>query len=210
MIKIVVNATKGGVGKTTVATNIALLLAQRNRRVWALDLAGRSRMARFLASTSYFISSTNKIDIRETEPLPDDFPGATNYDFLIADTDDYYEVPASVVTRPGWRLIVPVVPQYDPVGLEDIVKETASLLNFGLLIDFIPKARIVVNNRFPADDYEQLHSNVYHLLQDSSIEEFLSPNWLPFVNLSPLDFTSDAVFSRHLISILAELDILDI
>ncbi|MFM6453234.1 MAG: AAA family ATPase [Planktothrix sp.] len=50
MIKIVVNATKGGVGKTTVATNIALLLAQQNKRVWALDLAGRSRMARFLQS----------------------------------------------------------------------------------------------------------------------------------------------------------------
>ncbi len=207
MLKIVVNATKGGVGKTTVATNIALLLAQQNYRVWALDLAGRSRMGKFLESTGHFANDKNKIDIRETEPLPDSFPGANNYDFLVADTDDYYEVPVTVVTKPGWRLIVPVVPQYDPIGLEDIVKETASLLNYGLLIDFVPKARIIVNNRFPAnDDYEQLHQNVSKLLQNSAIEEFLSSHWLPFVNLSPLDFTSDEIFSQSLRSVLAELD----
>jgi chromosome partitioning protein len=119
VLKIVVNATKGGVGKTTVATNIALLLAQQNKRVWALDLAGRSRMGNFLKSIDYFANDRNKIDIRETEPLPDNFPGASNYDFLVADTDDYYEVPAAVVTKRGWRLIVPVVPKYDPIGLLD-------------------------------------------------------------------------------------------
>lgn len=98
------------------------------------------------------------------------------------------------------------MPQYDPVGLEDIVKETASLLSFGLLIDFIPKARIVVNNRFPTDNYEQLHSNVHNLLHNASIDEFLSANWLPFVNLPPFDFTSDEIFSRGLLSVLTELD----
>ena len=214
MIKIVVNATKGGVGKTTVATNIALLLAQQNHRVWALDLAGRSRMASFLESTNYFTNGTNKIDRRETEPLPDSFPGAKNYDFLVADTDDYYEVPAAVVTKSGWRLIVPVVPEYDPVGLEDIVKETASILNFGLLIGSIPKARIVVNNRVPPesyDHYDQLHRNVHNLLQDASISEFLSSNWLPYVRVSPFgftfDFTSDEIFSKSLLSVLTELNL---
>jgi chromosome partitioning protein len=78
-------------------------------------------------------------------------------------------------------------------------------LNFGLIVDFVPKARIVVNNRFPANDYEQLHRNVQNLLKDASIEEFLSSNWLPFVNLSPLDFTSDEVFSSSLLSVLTEL-----
>lgn len=206
MIKIVVNATKGGVGKTTVATNIALLLAQQNKRVWALDLAGRSRMANFLGSTNFFTNSANKIEVRETEPLPDAFPGASNYDFLVVDTDDYYEVPATVVEKRGWRLIVPVVPQYDPIGLEDIIRETASLLNFGLLVNFTPKARIIVNNRFPADDYSQLHDRVQSLLQNAAIDDFLSPSWLPFVNLSPLDFTSDQVFSQNLLSVLTELD----
>ena len=206
MLKIVVNATKGGVGKTTVATNIALLLAQQNKRVWALDLAGRSRMGNFLKSIDYFANDRNKIDIRETEPLPDNFPGGNNYDFLVADTDDYYEVPAAVVTKRGWRLIVPVVPEYDPIGLEDIVKETASLLNFGLLIDIVPKARIIVNNRFPNHDYEQPYEKVSKLLQNSGIDEFLSPHWLPFVSLSPLDFTSDEIFSQSLRSVLNELD----
>jgi chromosome partitioning protein len=205
MQKIVVNATKGGVGKTTIATNIALLLAKQNKRVWALDLAGRSRMAKFLESTSYFNNGKNKIEIKETDPLPDSFPGANNYDFLVADTDDYYEVPATVVTKRGWRLIVPVVPQYDPIGLEDIINETASLLNFGPIVDFVPKALIVVNNRFPANDYEQLHRNVQNLLKESSIEEFLSSKWLPFVSIYPLDFTSDEVFSSSLLSVLTEI-----
>jgi chromosome partitioning protein len=206
VLKIVVNATKGGVGKTTVATNIALLLAQQNKRVWALDLAGRSRMGNFLKSIDYFANDRNKIDIRETKPLPDNFPGASNYDFLVADTDDYYEVPVAVVTNRGWRLIVPVVPEYDPIGLEDIVKETASLLNFGLLIDIVPKARIIVNNRFPSDDYDQPYEKVSKLLQNYGIDEFLSPHWLPIVNLSPLDFTSDEIFSQSLRSVLNELD----
>jgi len=48
-------------------------------------------MANFLES-SYFNNSFNKIDIRETTPLPNSFPGAKNYDFLVADTDDYYQV----------------------------------------------------------------------------------------------------------------------
>lgn len=206
MIKIVVNATKGGVGKTTIATNIALLLAQQDYRVWALDLAGRSRMANFLES-SYFNNGSNKIDIRETTPLPNSFSGAKNYDFLVADTDDYYEVPATVVTQKGWRLIIPVVPQYDPIGLEDIAKETASLLNFSLFADVVPKARIIVNNRFPTNDYVELHNQVSQILEQRSIEDFLSPHWLPYVNLSPLDFTSNQDFSQSLLSVLNELNV---
>lgn len=203
MIKIVVNATKGGVGKTTVATNIALLLAQQDKRVWALDLAGRSRMAESLESTPGFANGINKIDIQETEPLPDSFPGANNYDFLVADTDDYYQIPATVVTRRGWRLIIPINPK-DKAGVKDIIQETASLLNYGLLTDFIPKARIVVNNLSPDNDYQRLHSKIHTLCQDASIDEFLSSYWLPFVDLDPFDFTSDDVFSKGLLSVLDE------
>ncbi|WP_323315165.1 nucleotide-binding protein [Limnoraphis robusta] len=197
------NATKGGVGKTTVATNIALLLAQQDQRVWALDLAGRSRMAKFLQSTPGFANGINKIDIKETELLPDSFPESNNYDFLVADTDDYYQIPATVVTRRGWRLIIPIDPK-DKVGVKDIIQETASLLNYGLLTDFIPKARIVVNNRSNDNDYQLLHSKVHTLCQEASIDDFLSSHWLPFVNLDPFDFTSNDVFSKSLLSIIDE------
>jgi len=164
-------------------------------------------MGNFLRSVDDFKSSANKIDIRETEPLPESFSGASNYDFLVADTDDYYEVPAAVVTNQGWRLIVPVVPKYDQVGLEDIIHETASLIRYGLIANVTPKVRIVVNNRFPDEDYSQLHGDVHRLLQEESIDEFLSSAWLPHVSLPPLDFTSDEIFSNHLLSVLDELNI---
>jgi chromosome partitioning protein len=74
------------------------------------------------------------------------------------------------------------------------------------LIDIVPKARIIVNNRFPNDNYEEPYENVSKLLQNSGIDEFLSPHWLPFVNLEPLEFTSDKIFSQSLRSVLDELD----
>ncbi|GAA6617939.1 AAA family ATPase [Scytonema sp. NUACC26] len=48
MLKLVINSPKGGVGKTTIATNAALLLASRGMKVLALDLAGGLRMSNYI------------------------------------------------------------------------------------------------------------------------------------------------------------------
>ncbi len=103
-------------------------------------------------------------------------------------------------------MIIPIVPD-DQVGVEDIVEETASLLNFGLVANLVPRARIVVNNRHHNDNYEQLYQQVYKQVEAASIDEFLSNQWLPFVNLAPFDFTSDEVFLKTLRSVLSELGI---
>ncbi|NJO19638.1 MAG: 2-oxo acid dehydrogenase subunit E2 [Spirulinaceae cyanobacterium RM2_2_10] len=139
--------------------------------------------------------------------MPESFAGAQDFDILIADTDDYYKVPAAVVTRRGWRLLVPVVPQYDDLGLEDIAQETATLLNYSLFTDTAPKLRLVVNHRFPAKvaAYAPLQAKVRDRLHAHAIDGFLSPHWLPFVDRPPLDFTADAMFANPLLAVLSEL-----
>ena len=125
MIKIVINTPKGGVGKTTTATNLALLLARMGRRVLAVDLAGGQLMAKALLALPEFAeNSGNKVESREAERVPENFAGANSFDFAVLDTDDSFTVAADFLlgTRQGWRVISPVNP-HDELGLIRIPDE---------------------------------------------------------------------------------------
>jgi cellulose biosynthesis protein BcsQ len=55
-------------GKTTTATNLALLLARMGRRVLAVDLAGGQLMAKALLALPEFANhSGNKVESREAD-----------------------------------------------------------------------------------------------------------------------------------------------
>ncbi len=133
MLKLVINSPKGGVGKTTIATNAALLLASEGKKVLALDLAGGQLMSKYIRERQAEEKKKYQgIDIRGDElgELPINIKGARGYDVMVADTDDYYKILDNLVDpkRRGWRAIAPIVPD-DAVGLERISEELGILAN---------------------------------------------------------------------------------
>jgi chromosome partitioning protein len=179
VLKIVVNSPKGGVGKTTLATNISLFLARQGKRVWALDLAQGGLMSEDLEASQDFNSPANKIDTRELEELPLSFPGASQFDVLVADTDDYYKIQSNLLdeSRKGWRVIVPLVPS-DPKGCRRITKETAKLARAALVSSSSINLKVVINKCLP-DDYYSEREEVESLMEEKGILTLLSSEWIP-------------------------------
>ncbi|ADM97055.1 hypothetical protein Dda3937_01749 [Dickeya dadantii 3937] len=180
MIKLIVNTPKGGVGKTTTATNIALLLAQKGFRVWAIDLAGGLLMSQALQNRSEFASTTpNKIEQKETERVPTHFPGASQYDFAVLDTDDSFTVGEDMLlgNRPSWRVISPINP-HDRVGLQRIPRDIRALAAGAFLSPSELQMTIVVNMAYGGDIQEgfiQLRA----ALAECGIEGLLTALYLP-------------------------------
>lgn len=208
MIKILINAPKGGVGKTTLATNIALYLAQKNYRVWALDLAQGEQMTAALIETEFFNGeqNINKIETRELESIPKRFPGARNYDFLVADTDDYLEIIKDLadhgISR-GWKVIVPIMNEYN--GLQRIPKEVGALLvsymftgpmNFDL--------KIVPNRIVDASSIEIISSQ----LELRGIEEFLSESYISNCEAEAPYYIFEETFNVEISDLLKEIGVI--
>ena len=184
MIRIVVHSPKGGVGKTTLATNIALFLARQGHNVWALDLAGGGMMAEFLHGTKEFSNKqrSNAVTVDEMGELPLKLPGARKFDYAVADTDDYYKILASLIDkkRIGWRAIAPILPaDQDQTGLIKIPKETSELMTVGTLaLDESPKLCVVMN-KCPQQEWEQRIQEVSKAMQDCAVRSLLSDVWIP-------------------------------
>jgi len=174
MIKILVNAPKGGVGKTTLATNIALYLAEKNHRIWAMDLAQGEQMTKALKKTEYFDEeqTINKIETRELESIPTELRGVRNYDFLVADTDDYLEIIKDLADQGisrGWNVIIPIVDEYN--GLQRIPDEIGSLLVSYMFTGKLDFELIIVPNKITNSDSI---NNIKSELENKNIEEFIS------------------------------------
>lgn len=184
MIKLVVHSPKGGVGKTTLATSIATFLARHGKRVWAWDLAQFSLMTRFLGELPEFsVNQTpNKIHTEELAELPVRFPGASKFDYLVADTDDYDKTQGGLLgeTGIGWRVIVPIDPG-DKNGLIRIPESTAKLVLGALLYNkqTQPKIHIVMNMTRCGYVYHTCHEAVCAALDKARLLPVFSKVWVP-------------------------------
>ncbi|MDT0172903.1 AAA family ATPase [Exiguobacterium sp. BRG2] len=209
MIKILINAPKGGVGKTTIATNIALYLAQSSKKVWALDLAQGEQMTIALSNTPEFDSrqTINKIETSELESIPKNFPGASQFDFLVADTDDYLEIIKDLANHGatnGWRVIVPIVDEYN--GLERIPKEIGGLFitsmfkgtGFNLTLKMVPNK---------IEDTESIH-NIITKLEEHGIESFISKNFISYCEAEPPYYIQDEDFNNEIEDLLKEVGVI--
>ncbi|WP_413164450.1 AAA family ATPase [Aeromonas salmonicida] len=209
MIKLVINTPKGGVGKTTTATNIAVLLAQRGHRVMAVDLAGGLLMSQTLFSRPEFSERTsNKIIQSEAQAIPQSFPGASNFDFAVLDTDDSFTVGEDLLlgTRPSWKVISPVNPS-DNVGLTRIPRDIRAVVLATLLTPSQLSLSIVTNMAYGGDlqdGYNRLHQE----LDNNSIVGLLSATVLPYGRseaMVPLFLLNDDNYRAAIISLLQEL-----
>ena len=183
MIKIVINTPKGGVGKTTTATNLALLLARMGRRVLAVDLAGGQLMAKALLRLPEFAeNSGNKVDPREAERVPESFTGSGLFDFAVLDTDDSFTVAADFLlgTRQGWRVVSPVNP-HDAPGLIRIPDELGKVAT-GLLLSPNRLPISIFANMAHGGDAELGTQKLRTALHNHAIESLMLPVVLPHVS----------------------------
>lgn len=209
MIKIMVNTPKGGVGKTTTATNIALLLARRGQRVLAVDLAGGLLMSQALAQTPEFAAGTdNRIDAKETERVPTRFPGSSNFDYAVIDTDDSYTVFEDLLKgdQSGWRVISPINP-LDQVGLIRIPHELRAVSLGAYLSPNGPKMKVFANMAYPGDVAEGATS-LRKALSNEGIEGLMLTTAVPYAptTSAPIQL-NDGAYNAALNKLLAEIGI---
>ncbi|MFS2015679.1 ParA family protein [Massilia sp. CT11-108] len=181
MLKLLVNTPKGGVGKTTTATNIALLLARQGQRILAVDLAGGLIMSRVLSTTPEFSrSSGNRIIQMEGEGVPDNFSGASGFDYAVLDTDDSFVVSADLLrgTRSGWRVLSPINP-HDTIGLDRIPRELRAVLTTTALTPSELRLSVFANMAHGGEVTSGLEK-IRTALCDHGIESTLANTHLPY------------------------------
>jgi chromosome partitioning protein len=211
MIKFVINTPKGGVGKSTTATNIALLLARSNFSVMAVDLAAGLLMSQALGSCHEFQEGSNSIIVRqEGQPIPQSFRGSSNYHYAVLDTDDSFTVASDLLlgSRSGWRVIAPVNP-FDSVGLTRIPKEIRAVMLTTLLTPSQLRLSIVANMAH-GGNVELGHSQLFEKLEENGIASLLSNIPLPHgqsFNQNPLLLLGDNNYSNELVNLLKNLEV---
>ena len=213
MLKLVIHSPKGGVGKTTIATNITLILASQGKKVLALDLAQGSMMSSYLeGKRKEQPEKYSAIEIRTEElgELPTQIKGARNYDVMVADTDDYYEILNNLVDpkRRGWRALAPIVPD-DAIGLNRIAKELGVVASKQVIASKKFPLKILPNRCGMTNDIPTDLTIIQNVLEEVGILSLMSQNYLPNAHSSnpPIFIEEDRDFCQKIENVLSEIGV---
>jgi chromosome partitioning protein len=171
---IVVGNEKGGAGKSTVATHLAVALVHEGARVGLLDLDRRQRSTeRFLANRRRWVEARvvdlpNPVELAATDDSSclDKATSALEYDFLVIDTPGADTVLARLAHRRADLVVTPMndsFVDFDVLGIVDPV--TLELVRPGLYSEAVWEARkaraadggrsidwVVLRNRLSSSD----------------------------------------------------------
>ncbi|ERT68558.1 hypothetical protein HMPREF0202_01540 [Cetobacterium somerae ATCC BAA-474] len=140
MIEIIVNAPKGGVGKTTISTNIALYLKNANVKVKAIDLAQGELLTSELNDQNFSSQDIITCELGSISKKGVIKPFGVNkkeividrkkeLEFIVVDTDDYVDVLTDLLKTNDREIyvVVPIISgKYElkriPKDMEQVLK----------------------------------------------------------------------------------------
>jgi len=200
-LKLLIHAPKGGVGKTTIATNAALLMAEQGKKVLVLKLSSSSLIEKHIQNQQQkFPSQYSSIKIWEPDAkekakgLPTQIPGSSDYDIVIADTDDYWPILVHLVSkkRRGWRVICPIDPE-DEDGLEAIPDQLSAVVLQSQITQMTLNMIVLPNKCGHKLDINDGLELVKNALRNKKLESYLIQTYLPFCSrdLHPKFIDSD-------------------
>lgn len=159
--------TKGGTGKSTIATNLATALAQEGNKVLLIDTDGRQQSAMSFAQTRANIKDKDLAHISSVSvPYPslyNDITSYNNFDYIVIDAGagDNEVVRNAIACAAYGMLLIPVQPStYDVWATQDtmeLVKACRSYTPF--------KKAYVMLNRMPAAKIKMI-ADVKESVQD--------------------------------------------
>lgn len=152
--------TKGGTGKSTIATNLATMLAQEGKKVLLVDTDGRQQSSMSFAQIR---ADVNELASVSAVSLPyktlfKDIQSYNNFDYIVIDAGagDGEVVRSAIFCGTYGMVLIPVQPSgYDLWATQD----TLELLNACRQIVDIDKAYIMLN-RIPANKQMKMLTDV--------------------------------------------------
>lgn len=168
MKTIAVINTKGGTGKSTIATNVATALAQEGRKVLLIDTDGRQQSAMSFAQIRADQENKNLADISAVslpyKTIYKDVVSYDNFDYVIIDAGagDNDTVRSAISCGTYGMLLIPIQPStYDIWATQD----TMELVDTCRQYVIIDKAYVMLN-RMPSNKQIKMIADVRESLEE--------------------------------------------